>query len=256
MAEKKGKRKGKTSTKRETSIKRTDNTTEKLKKGKTISIRKSPVEVQFLSNIMDSHDIDKLINFLQITKQGKTNKILNLSSEFIENHEDGVEIFLKTAIKLEPKNPEHHYNYALFLEASRNYDNARSEFENAIELDNNNEHFRADFGNLLFLLEDYNGAEKQYRAAIGINPKNVHVWTNLGRLYFKSNNPNKAEKALKRAINIDPKFPLSYINLLQIYENSGNRSKAEELWERYKTINEEILDFKNLKISRRSRRKK
>ncbi|WP_455392627.1 tetratricopeptide repeat protein [[Eubacterium] cellulosolvens] len=201
-----------------------------------------------LAEIIDNQDIDQLIELIKLSRRGNNAEILNFDPQYVEQHENGIEMFLRTAIKLEPSNPSHHYNYALFLESQHSYELAKEEFETAITLDEGNERYRSDYANLLFMLEDYLGAEKQYKTAIGLNPDNVQVWTNLGRLYFEKNEVLKAEKALKRAINVDPKFPLSYLNLLQLYENQGLKNKAQVVWKKYKNINENIMDLNNLKL--------
>ena len=200
-----------------------------------------------LEDIMDNKEIDKFIELIKLSKQQNDHDVLELSTGFIEQHENGVEMFLKIAIHLEPKNPHHHYNYALFLETQRAYEQAQNEFEMAIQLDMDNDSFHTDYANLLFLLEDYEAAERQYKAALGINPKNVHVLTNLGKLYHQNKQHNKAEKALKRAIDIDPKFPLSYINLLQIYKDQGENNKANVIWKKFRTIERKILNIDDLK---------
>lgn len=207
-----------------------------------------------LAEIMKNRDIDQLIEFIRLSKRGNSSKILNLNRKYIEQHENGIEMFLRTAITLEPENPNHHYNFALYLETHREYKQARDEFEVAIELDEGNDTFRTDYANLLFMMEDYSGAEMQYKTAIGLNPDNPHVWTNLGRLYFEKKEHNKAEKALKKAINIDPKFPLSYLNLLQLYENQGFDNKAQSVWRKYKSLNDEMISVSALKIDSRSNR--
>ena len=209
-----------------------------------------------MENMMSNQNIDQLIEMLKLTKGGNNSNIMNLDTSFIENHENGVEMFLRTAIKLEPKNPEHHYNYALFLETQHQYSQARGEFEKAIKFDKKNDIFRTDYANLLFKLEDYKSAEEQYKEAIEINPNNVHVWTNLGKLYFEKNQPIKAEKALKQAINIDPKFPLSYLNLLELYENQGMDNEAQALWKRYRALNNDILPINSLKLKSKASKKK
>jgi tetratricopeptide (TPR) repeat protein len=203
-------------------------------------------ESKALMDVMNNQDIDKFIEMVKLSNEGN-HDVLDLNFAFIEQHENGVEMFLKTAIKLEPKNPQHHYNYALFLETQRAYKRAQSEFEFAIELDKNNDIFHTEYANLLFLIEDFQGAEEQYKAALGLNPDNVHVWTNLGRLYYENRQPDKAEKALKKAININPKFPLSYINLLQVYKYQGEKNKENAVLKKYKTINDEIIDINQLK---------
>lgn len=217
------------------------------KKSKKINDNETENDIsEALEDIMNNNEIDRFIELIKLSKQKNDHNVLDLNTSFIEQHENGVEMFLKTAIHLEPKNPKHHYNYALFLETQRAYEQAQYEFEMAIQLDMNNDSFHTDYANLLFLLEDYQAAERQFKAALGINPKNVHVLTNLGKLYHQNKQHNKAEKALKRAIEIDPKFPLSYINLLQIYEAQGENTKATSLWKRFRTIENKIMDFDEL----------
>jgi len=208
-----------------------------------------PDDFKILTNIMDNQDINQLIGFLKLDRKVNMSNIMDLSSEFIDQHKNGVEIFLKTAISLEPENALHHYNYALFLETRKAYDLALDEFETATKLDNKNDSYHVDFGNLLFKLKDFNGAEKEYKAALQINSNNAHVWTNLGKLYFEKEETKKAEKALKKAINIDPYFPLSYLNLLQLYEHKGLEVKARALWKTYQNINGNILNINNLKLN-------
>jgi tetratricopeptide (TPR) repeat protein len=211
-------------------------------------------EFDSLTEMINNRDIDQFIEFIKFTKRGNKSEILDLDPKYIDRHENGIEMFLRTAIKLEPGNPKHHYNYALFLETQHNYEQARFEFEAAIELDEGNDIYRTDYANFLFMLEDFSNAEKQYKTAIGLNPDNAHIWTNLGRLYFEKNEHGKAEKALKKAINIDPKFPLSYLNLLQLYENQGLENKAHSVWRKYQTLNDEIISIGALKIESKSNR--
>ena len=77
---------------------------------------------------MNNKKLDKFIDLIKFSKQKNDHDVLDLNSAFIEQHENGVEMFLKTDIHLEPKKPQHHYNYALFLETQRAYEQAQSEF--------------------------------------------------------------------------------------------------------------------------------
>ena len=81
----------------------TKNKRQKPKKSEHKSNQIKTEEIDLLSNIVNNQDIDQLIDFLKLGKNGKSKNVFNLSSEFIENHEGGIELFLKTAIKLEPK---------------------------------------------------------------------------------------------------------------------------------------------------------
>ena len=140
-------------------------------------------DIKLMSNILKENDIDQMINLLKNSKNVKTHGAYDLNQLFIDNHTNGVEMFIKMALELEPKNPTHHYNYALFLQNQKMYDMAKNEFKTAIKLDNTNEGYRTDFGDLLFLLNDLPGSEEQYLKAIDIEPDNVHIWTNLGIIY-------------------------------------------------------------------------
>jgi len=98
-------------------------------------------EERTLQEIMNNQDIDQLIEYIRCCTPGPRHNILDLSSSFLEKHEKGVEIFLKTALTLEPNNAEHHYNYALYLETQHAYKKAQNEFETAIKLDEDSSFF-------------------------------------------------------------------------------------------------------------------
>ena len=92
------------------------------KKVKTESLKKDLLDIRQISSIIQSQDIDQMLDFLKSAKHINKQKIMNLDPYFIDQHEDGVEMFMRMALKLEPKNPIHHYNYALFLEIQKFYE--------------------------------------------------------------------------------------------------------------------------------------
>jgi Tfp pilus assembly protein PilF len=205
-------------------------------------------DIKIMTNFENPQDLEFLLNDISKSNLNSEHTILDLKPKFLAEHSSGVEMFLKMAIDLEPKNPTHHYNYALYLETQKVYDMARNEFETALKFDKNNETIMTDYANLLFMLKDYQGAEKHYKAALKLKPDDVHIWANLGLLYQKRNQFQKAEKILKKAISINPNFPLSYLNLLQLYEQNGKAEKAKDLWKKYRSLNEEILDVDRLHL--------
>ena len=211
--------------------------------------KKDDENFEHLSNIVSKHDVDQLIDFLKNYQKTNSGDVFEIGSGFIDQNSMGMELFFKTAIKLEPNNPSHHYNYALYLESQKSFNDAQNEFQTAIELDIDNEIFHADYGNLLFQMKDFDAAEKHFKDALRLNPENAHVWTNLGILYSKSEKTNQAENALKKAIDINPQFPLSYLNLMELYEGAGKVDEAKELWKDYQNINIEELEHENLKFS-------
>ena len=225
-------------------------------KAKPKSLKKDLLDTKQLSNIIQSQDIDLMLDYLKRTKHVNKQKVMNLDPYFLDSHVEGVEMFMKMAIKLEPKNPFHHYNYALFLEIQKLYNKAKKEFETAIKLDKNNDDFRRDYANLLFLLKDYDAAEKEYKAAAEINPNDAHIWTNLGILYTTKNDPEKAESALKKAININPNYPLSYLNLLQLYRRLDMAAEARSLYQKYKDLEVQDLGINILHLDQRRDEKK
>jgi len=205
------------------------------------TVKKMPEDFKSVYNILKDQDIDKMLDFLKKSRHGNSSNVMDLDPYFIDRHSFGVEMFMKMAIKLEPKNPTHHYNYALFLETQAFYNRAKKEFEKAINLDKENETYRLDYGNLLLSMKDYEGAEEQYLAALEKRPDDAHMWTNLGILYSNRNESKKAVSALKKAISLDPNFPLSYLNLVQLYKRLGENSKAQVVWNKYKNL--EVQDL-------------
>jgi Tfp pilus assembly protein PilF len=201
-----------------------------------------------LYEIMKNQDINELIDYIRQSKQGNTGDSLDLSSTFMEHHTIGVDLFFQLAIKLEPENPLHHHNYALYLEHQRSYDLARDEFKTAIELEQTNDVYHSDYGNLLLMLNDFDGAEEQYKSAIEINPDNPKIWANLGVLYSNNNNLDKAEQALKKAISLDPNSTLSYLNLLSLYKRNGKITEAKAVLNKYKNLKLQNLDINILQL--------
>lgn len=189
-----------------------------------------------LKEIIKNHDIDELIKYLKDIKNGNTDNVLDMSSTFIDSHLKGVELFLELAVKLEPNNSLHHYNYAIHLENQKSYKLAKKEYETAIKLENNNADYFADYGNLLLSLKDYKGAEKRYLKAVDIDPENASIWTNLGILYTNKEEEGKAEIALKKAISIDPMSSLSYLNLFRLYVTNGRIDEAKKIIQKYKSL--------------------
>ena len=204
---------------------------------------KNEEDIKLMSNALINNDIDQMIELLKNVKNVKTHGVYDLNQLFIDNHINGVEMFIKMAIELEPKNAMHHYNYALFLQSQKMYDMAKNEFKIAIKLDNTNEGYRTDYGDLLFLLNDLSGSDKQYLKAIDIQPDNVHVWTNLGIIYTNKKEPKKAEKAFKKAIKMDPKYPLSYLNLIRLYKRYGKKTEAKSIWTTYQALDVKDMDL-------------
>jgi len=223
---------------------------------KTKSLKKDLLDKRQISSIIQNQDIDQMLDFLKGSKHINKQQIMNLDPYFLDQHEGGVDMFMRMALKLEPKNPTHHHNYALFLEIQKFYDKAKKEFKAAIKLDEENETFRMDYANLLYLLKDYDEAEKEYKAAAKLNPTNANVWTNLGLLYSNKNEVKKAESALKKAINIDPNYPLSYLNLLQLYRRNDMAAEAQSLFQKYKSLEVQDLGINILHLDHKNSKRK
>jgi tetratricopeptide (TPR) repeat protein len=196
-----------------------------------------------LEEIINNKDIDNLVDYLKEVKTGNTEDVLQLTPTFMEQHLGGVDMFLELAVKLEPENPEHHFNRALFFENQKSYEEAQEEYENAIQLDNENDHYYSEYGNLLMSLNDLAGAEKQYLEALDINPENADTWTSLGILYKDQENSEKAEDALKKAINLEPNSTIPYLNLIRLYRDDGKIEDAKDIIRQYKSLQLENLSL-------------
>ena len=206
-------------------------------------VTKKQEKNSMFEEIIKNRDIDDLVHYIKDTKSGNTEEVMDLNPTFFEQHLGGVDMFLELAVKLEPEDPVHHYNRALFFENQKQYDRAQEEYKNAIELDNKNDDYYSEYANLLMALDEYNEAEKQYLEALQINPDNAEAWTNLGILYKNQKDDDKAESALKKAINLDPESTIPYLNLIRLYRDSGKVDDAKNIIQQYKSLQLEDLDL-------------
>ena len=194
----------------------------------------------------------KLIDtLLEHYKAGSFNKVeilaKNLSEDFPE-HPFGwkvLNILLKNkgnisdslnagqrALKLDPSDPETHYNVANTLKQLNEFDEAINYYQNAIKL---NPNYIEAYNNLAITHKEKGNLEETiniYKKLITMSPNFAEAYNNLGIVLRETNRLKDAEKIYKKAIQINPNYAEAYNNLGITFRELGKLNESVDCYKK------------------------
>lgn len=152
----------------------------------------------------------------------------NQAKEFLQ-HDDAAKAadLYREALQNDPNNAQILYEFALALDAQRDFDSERETLRRAIEV---NPEFAAahnQLGLLILQAGDAADAEKEFQMAISLNPHYAEAQNNLGVLYGQQGRDPEAEKLFRRAIDSNPRYAQAYVNLAAALAEQSRFTEAE-----------------------------
>ncbi|MBR3569644.1 MAG: tetratricopeptide repeat protein [Oscillibacter sp.] len=132
----------------------------------------------------------------------------NLSQALAGTYDnDGAISECTTALQLNPDNSEYHSVYAILLWIKGRKDNALHEARKAVELDPDNDYAYYALGVLLYLSNQLDEAVSAYRQAIQLNTDRYTSYDHLGRVLYRLGRYREALKEFESAIPLQETYP-------------------------------------------------
>ncbi|RKZ27385.1 hypothetical protein DRQ20_00560 [bacterium] len=143
-----------------------------------------------------------------------------------EGKEEEAKREFETALKLNPRNPNVHYNLAVYYKKKKDYKSAAKHLAEAAKLDTANTDYLFELGEVYANLEDYKNAEITFAKITKIDPKNKDAWFNLGVTRVKLEKFKEAARAFEKVVEIDSKDADAYLLLGRVYYRMKEYKKA------------------------------
>ena len=139
--------------------------------------------------------------------------------------------FSDACLRLDPKNPQWHYNRANLLDEMGCYDLAIQSFTLAIELDSQYAQAYLNRGLTHKKLNQLQEALADYTQALEVDPNQTQAFLNLGVVYLEMRELEFAGFCFANALKIDPNFVEAQWNQSLLYLLQGEYSKGWPLYE-------------------------
>lgn len=146
----------------------------------------------------------------------------NLGNALMKQDLDSAILEFREALRLNPRYSPAHNNLGFALAEKGNPDAAIKEYREAIRFDQNFEDAHFNLGDALFS-KDLAQAILEYRTTLRINPGNANAHNNLGFALAKSGETAEAIGEYREALRIDPGFTMAKNNL----QNALARGEAQ-----------------------------
>ncbi|MBI1788538.1 MAG: tetratricopeptide repeat protein, partial [Acidobacteria bacterium] len=138
----------------------------------------------------------------------------------------------ETAIRLDARSAESHFNLALALIQKGDRNRAQTELRLAIKLQPGSLNARLSLGQLLQDAGDSSGAQEQFRSALTVDPRSTAALANLAQSLMAQRRYTAAIPYLKQAAAVEPGEPSHPLALAVAYAQSGNPVEAVEVLRR------------------------
>jgi tetratricopeptide (TPR) repeat protein len=151
----------------------------------------------------------------------------------LNNQLDAINCY-RNAIKIEPKNANVHFRYALILEEIDNNEAAGEEYNLALQYGEKNP-------------ELLDKLEQLWLARTIEDPKNAQAFINLGTVLQKKGNFVDAKTQYERALALDPTDTTSALNLASLYVSNNNFAQVIPLYDNLlakNTLVVKVLEYK------------
>jgi tetratricopeptide (TPR) repeat protein len=134
----------------------------------------------------------------------------------------------REALRVDPKNPQLHYNLSLALDKLGDRDAEEQELEKAIQLDPDLAVAHNQLGVLALQANRTSEADREFKKAIAGDPRYAEAQNNLGVLYSREGQDQKAATLYQQAIDSDPKYIKAFVNLGLLLAQHGQVARGEQ----------------------------
>ncbi len=140
------------------------------------------------------------------------------------------------AVKLDPNNPQVHYNLGITLQELARFDDAETSYKKALALKSDFIQAHSNLGNVLKELGRLDEAEASYRQTITLKPDYNQAHYNLGNLLKELGRLDEAEAFYRQAITLNPDYAQAQNNLGIILQELGRFDEAEACYRQAITL--------------------
>ena len=200
----------------------------------SVASRKERAQVQEdmgRSLVVNGKPRDGLVYLLESEKLNPSNPEIHYNLALAYREIDEYELSLqhfKKAIVLKPKYPEAYNDMGILYSQKKDWDNALDCFKKAAaEILYSTPHYAYhNMGSVYFHKSDYDKAIENYEKAIKLSPTHVAAYQDLAILYESIDQQDKALAIYKTAVSIAPQAWGIQLNLSRLYLKMGLKQQA------------------------------
>jgi len=160
------------------------------------------------------------------------------------------EALLKRATEIDPKNKFAWNNLGLIYLATRQYDQAITNFQKQIEVNPYDEYAYNNLGRAYWVQRKYDDAVKAFNQQLEHNPLDKYAHANLGQMYAEWHKYDLAAPELEKAVSLrtesDPDLSSLQVSLGDAYLNLNQDDKALAAFDRATEISASPLIWNNI----------
>jgi tetratricopeptide (TPR) repeat protein len=185
-----------------------------------------------------------MLNFynslFELSPRDKTKIYRNINAHYAKKgqHEKGLH-YLKEWTRLDPTNPDGHYQLGVALAASGNLKGSIRAFDKALKLkpDHKGAIFRK--SRIYLKLKDYKSASEGLEKLVNLVPENHKALYLLGIGYDRMDEVDKAVEAFEKAVEIAPEEIKYHQHLGFLYERKEDHKQAAKCFSRVMDLERE-----------------
>ncbi|RMG66495.1 MAG: tetratricopeptide repeat protein [Calditrichaeota bacterium] len=141
----------------------------------------------------------------------------------------------RTALAIDPNDPEAYLGVAQALERSDRLEQAERYYYKVIELKPEYWGYYNSLGKFYFRTGQLHKAARQFKRVVELSPDNLKGYMNLGAVYYRLEDWEKAESILEHALTIGTDYGVMN-NLGSVYFIQGKYEKAYEIYEKVASL--------------------
>lgn len=169
---------------------------------------------------------------------GRSEILINLGNcRHAQSHIDGALEAYTEAITADPTIAEAHNNYGNVLRELGRHEEAEASFRKALELQPDYRSAQSNLAATLRSLDRLEEAEAQARQALTLDPNFDPALTTLGRTLHDLGRTDEAISVLEKVRDLNPDDITPHLTLANIHHQLGNPAKALEICDQYLRLN-------------------
>ena len=214
-----------------------------------------------MSKNPEQKDIDEILKYYE---SGNFKKVKKLALEITKNYPNnqfgwkalGVALKMsgelsdalianKKSIKINPVDPEAHYNLGNTLKQLNKLDEAVISYKKSIQLKTD---YAAAYNNLADVFKNQGKIEEtivSYKKAIQLNPNYAGAYNNLGIIFRELGELYDSEKSYRKAIKLNPNYSEGYFNLGITLRDLGRLGESENNYKKAIELNSNRAELYN-----------
>ena len=214
-----------------------------------------------MSKNPEQKDIDEILKYYE---SGNFKKVKKLALEITKNYPNnqfgwkalGVALKMsgelsdalianKKSIKINPVDPEAHYNLGNTLKQLNKLDEAVISYKKSIQLKTD---YAAAYNNLADVFKNQGKIEEtivSYKKAIQLNPNYAEAYNNLGIIFRELGELYDSEKSYRKAIKLNPNYSEGYFNLGITLRDLGRLGESENNYKKAIELNSNRAELYN-----------